>query len=65
MSAGHVMLGGCVSLTMTLKLQLAVLLALSVAVQVTVVLPWPKVDPLDGLQLTVTPPGQLSVAVAV
>jgi hypothetical protein len=63
MSAGQAMLGGCVSLTMTRKLQLAVLLALSVAVQVTVLVPLRKVDPLGGVQLTVTP-GQLSVALA-
>jgi hypothetical protein len=61
MSAGQLMLGGWVSLTMTWKLQLAVLLALSVAVQVTVVLPLGKVEPLGGLQLTETP-GQLSEA---
>jgi hypothetical protein len=56
-------LGGCVSLTMTRKLQLAVLLALSVAVQVTVWVPLAKVEPLGGMQLTVTL-GQLSVALA-
>jgi hypothetical protein len=57
------MLGVWVSLTVTWKLQLAVLLALSVAVQVTVLVPLEKVEPLGGVQLTVTP-GQLSVALA-
>jgi hypothetical protein len=60
-SAGQLMLGGWVSLIMTRKLQFAVLLALSVAVQVTMLVPLANVEPLGGVQLTVTL-GQLSVA---
>jgi hypothetical protein len=50
------------SFTVTVKEQLAVLPAPSVAVQVTVVVPFGKVEPEGGLQVTVTP-GQLSVGV--
>ena len=62
--AGQVMAGSWVSLTVTVKEQVALLLAVSVAVQVTVVTPLAKLEPLGGVQATVTP-GQLSVAVAV
>jgi len=62
MLAGHVIAGGCASLTVTVKLQLAVLPEASVAVQVTVWGPVVNTLPLVGLQLTLTP-GQLSVAV--
>ena len=64
MFAGHVMLGFCVSLTVTVKVQLAVLLEASVAVQVTVVTPFWKVEPEAGTQDAVAP-GQLSVGVGV
>ena len=61
MLAGQVIDGGCVSLTVTVKVQKPVLFELSVAVQVTVVVPFGKVEPEAGTQLTVTPE-QLSVA---
>jgi hypothetical protein len=48
-------------LTITVKLQLLVLPAASVAVQVTGVVPVLKLEPVGGVQVTVTP-GQLSVA---
>src|SRR3989441_1876745 len=66
MSAGHVMVGFSVSLTVTVKPQVAVLggVAVSEAVQVTVVAPLLKLEPLAGLQ-TVATPGQLSAALAV
>ena len=60
--AGQVIVGGCVSLTVTVKVQEAVLFELSVAVQVTVVVPLRKVEPEAGTQVAVTP-GQLSVGV--
>ena len=40
MLAGHVMLGGCVSLTVTVNEQLPVFFDESIAVQVTVVVPF-------------------------
>ena len=61
MLAGQTTTGGSVSLTVTVKLQVLVLPAASVAVQVTGVVPVPKLEPVGGLQLTVTP-GQLSLA---
>src|SRR5947209_10183707 len=64
MFAGQVMLGFSVSLTVTVKLQLVVLLDESVAVQMTVLVPFAKVEPLDGMQTTPTP-GQSSLAVSV
>jgi len=51
--------------TLTVNVHTEVLFAASVAVQVTVVVPTGKVDPLGGLQATVTVPGQLSVPVGV
>ena len=62
MFAGQVMLGFSVSLTVTVKLQLVVLLDESVAVQTTLLVPFAKIEPLDGMQATPTP-GQLSLAV--
>src|SRR5258705_9749175 len=59
--AGHVITGGCVSLTVTVKLQMLVLPAASLAVLTTVVVPTAKLDPLAGTLTTLTP-GQLSVA---
>ena len=52
------------SLTETVNEQLDVLLEVSVAVQVTVVTPFGKVEPEDGLHAAVAP-GQLSVGVGV
>jgi len=60
MLAGQTITGGSVSLTVTVKLQVLVLPAASVAVQVTGVVPVPKLEPVGGLQLAVTP-GQLSL----
>jgi len=51
MLAGHVIAGGCVSLTVTVNWQLAVWLEVSVAVQVTVVVPFGKTVPDAGAQL--------------
>ena len=62
--AGHVIVGACVSLTVTVTLHMAVLFDESVAVQVTVVVPLLKVDPDAGEQATVGAGVQLSVAVA-
>src|SRR5258708_4407161 len=59
-SAGQVITGFSVSLTVTMKLQLATLPELSVAVQVTVVVPTGKMDPGCGLQTTVGLGWQLS-----
>jgi hypothetical protein len=50
MFAGHVTVGGCVSLTVTLNEQLPPPL---LDVQVTVVVPLGKKDPDAGLQVTV------------
>ena len=49
MFAGHVIVGGCVSLTVTVKVQLGPL----VVVQVTVVVPFGKNEPDAGEQVTV------------
>jgi hypothetical protein len=57
---GQVIIGGCVSRTVTVKVQIEVLPAASVAVTVTVVVP-EKAVPDGGLATTCTP-GQLSVA---
>jgi len=65
MFAGHVIVGGCVSLTVTVKLQLAELLDASITEQLTVVVPFGKVAPDAGVQTGVPTPGQLSVAVGV
>jgi hypothetical protein len=47
------------------KVQEPVLFEVSVAVQVTVAVPLLKVEPEGGLQLGVSVPSQLSLAVAV
>ena len=59
---GHVIVGGCVSFTVTVNVQFAVLSTASVAWQETVVMPTGKNDPEAGEQVAVTP-GQLSEAV--
>jgi hypothetical protein len=64
MLAGQVMIGFCVSLTVTVKLQVAVRPAASVAVELTVVVPTGKALPEAGTLTTVTP-GQLSAALTV
>src|SRR6266581_5390777 len=62
MLAGHeAKTGFSRSLTVTVNVQALVLPLASVAVQVTVLTPLLKLEPLAGLQLTVTP-GQLSLA---
>jgi hypothetical protein len=62
--AGHVIVGFCVSFTVTVNEQFDVLLEVSVAVQLTVVTPFWNVAPDAGVQTTgVGPSGQLSVAV--
>jgi hypothetical protein len=60
---GQVIVGGCVSCTVTVKPQvLSALFGLaSLAVQVTVVVPSAKNEPEGGEQVTVVP-GQLSPA---
>ena len=63
MLAGQVIVGACVSFTVTVNEQVAVLPPASVAVQLTGVVPFGKAEPEAGVQATVTP-GQLSVAVA-
>jgi hypothetical protein len=62
--AGQVILGACVSFTVTVNVQVAVLPDASVAVDVTVVVPLGKKLP-DAGELTTVTPGQLSVAVTV
>ncbi len=61
--AGQVIVGGCVSVTVTVKVQGLMLLEASVALQVTVVVPFGKNDPDAGLQVGVPAPEQLSLAV--
>lgn len=51
--AGHVIVGGCVSFTVTVKLQVASGPAPFDAVQVTVVVPAGKKEPDCGLHTTV------------
>src|ERR1051325_4365858 len=63
MFAGQVIVGSSVSLTVTVNVQVAVLVAASVVEQVTVVVPLAKVDPLAGVQVTLTAPSQASKAV--
>jgi hypothetical protein len=63
--AGQVIVGFCVSFTVTVKVQIFVLPLQSVAVLVTVVVPTGKAKPLAELLVTVTVPAQLSVAVTV
>jgi len=66
MAAGQVSAGASLSTTVTVNVQVAVLstVAVSVAVHVTVVVPFGKVVPDAGTQLTVAP-GQLSATVGV
>src|ERR1051325_1447389 len=59
-SAGQVIAGGCVSLTITVGLQVAVLPALSRTVQVTMFVPTGK---LDGALLVIVATPQLSLTV--
>jgi len=61
--AGHIIAGFCVSLTVTVNEQLAELPLASVTVQLTVVVPFWKVEPDDGVQEGVPTPGQLSLTV--
>jgi hypothetical protein len=51
MPGGQMMVGGCISTTLTMKLQALVLPQASVAVQWTLVSPTGKVEPLGGEQL--------------
>ena len=64
MLAGQVIVGFCVSLTVTVNEQFAGLPDPSVTVQLTVVVPVGKLEPEGGLQTGVPTFGQLSVAVA-
>lgn len=61
--AGQVIVGACVSLTVTVKEQLAGLPAASLTVQLTVVVPFGKVEPDGGVQTGVPTPVQLSETV--
>ena len=61
--AGQVIVGGCVSLTVTVNEQLPLLPAASATVQVTVVVPFAKVEPDAGEQIGEPTPGQLSLTV--
>ena len=63
--AGQVIVGFCVSLTVTVNEQLLELFAASMTEQLTVVVPLGKVDPEAGVQFGVKLPSQLSVADAV
>jgi hypothetical protein len=65
MFAGHVIVGACVSLTMTENEQLELLPEASVTMQLTVVMPFAKVDPDAGLQAGAPTPVQLSLTVGV
>jgi len=60
---GQVIVGGCVSLTVTVNVQVAVLLEESLTVQVTVVVPLGKNEPEAGEQPGAPTPGQLSLTV--
>jgi len=65
MFAGQVIVGACVSFTVTVKLHDAVFggVAESLTVHVTVVTPFGKAVPEGGLHAGVPNPGQLSLAV--
>ena len=63
MLAGHVIAGGCVSLTVTVNAQLAVLPEESATLQVTVVVPFGKNIPEAGAQVGAPTLGQLSLTV--
>jgi hypothetical protein len=64
MLAGQVMVGGCVSLTVTVNEHVSVLTDVSFAVHVTVVVPLANDDPDAGVQVTVAPE-QLSLTVGI
>jgi hypothetical protein len=64
MFIGHMMVGFCVSLTVTVNMHIAIFIEASVAVHVTVVVPTLNIEPDVGLHITVAP-GQLSIAVGV
>jgi hypothetical protein len=55
MGVGQVITGGSGSLIVTLKLQEAELLHESTAMQITALVPMGKVEPLEGLQVTLVP----------
>jgi hypothetical protein len=57
--------GAWVSLTVTVNEQLAGLPATSLTEQFTVVVPFGKLEPLAGVQVTVPTPEQLSLATGV
>ena len=59
---GHVIAGGCVSLIVTVKEQLDPLPDASATLHVTVVVPFGKNEPADGLQEGKPTPEQLSLA---
>jgi hypothetical protein len=61
--AGQVIVGFCVSLTVTVNEQVPELLAASVTEQLTVVVPFWKAEPAGGLQTGVPTPVQLSETV--
>src|SRR5947208_3009504 len=63
-SAGQLIEGSSVSLTVTVKVQLELLPEASVAVHTTLVVPFGKLDPDAGAH-TIEPPTQLSVKLAV
>ena len=65
MLAGQLSVGLWLSLTVTVKLQELLLPAASVTEQVTVVTPFAKAEPDEGLQVTVPTPAQLSLAAGV
>ena|SRR5688572_10234650 len=60
MFAGQLIVGFCVSLTVTVNEQPAVKPAASLTEQLTVVVPFRKVEPLGGLQVGAPTPEQLS-----
>ena len=66
-SAGQVIVGGCVSLTVTVKVHWLLLPLLSVAVLVTVVTPTGKAEPLAGTltRLVTEPHRSLAVTLKV
>jgi hypothetical protein len=63
--AGATIAGFWVSLMVTVKLQAPLLLLASLTVQLTVVVPFWKVVPLTGVQVTLPTPEQLSLATGV
>jgi hypothetical protein len=63
MLAGQVKVGFTLSVTVTVKLQVPVLFDKSEAEQLTVVVPFWKVEPEAGSQVTVRELSQLSLAV--